>query len=333
MVAQIDKVYRGFGLGTTAVRALSYLAFEGRPITARGRWINSLVIGWLGVIARLGPRASDLNPVFIVGTGRSGTSILGTTLSIHRNVGFLNEPKALWHVACPFEDIIGNYSQHPGRYILREKEATAEIAERFRRLYGAYLAISSRECLVDKYPEVLFRWSFILSIFPGARFIWLVRNGNDTIASIAAWSKKFSRQSKLGKEDWWGLNERKWKALSDQVVPVIPDLAERTAELAKFDRQEDRAAVEWVASANFGISLEQSHPGSVLRVGFEHLMQEPEAVLTTILRFCELEQDTRVLDFARAKFQKLHSYESQVISDQIRSAFQKSMIQLNYSAC
>ena len=190
MVAGIDKTYRGFGIGRTYVRLLSYLLFEGRPLTTRGRWINPLVFGLSGVLSKVAQLKDVSGPMFVVGTGRSGTTILGLTLSLHASVAYLNEPKALWHKAYPDEDIIGSYSAQPGKYILTEDDATPDVIARFHKLYGGFLRLSCRTRILDKNPEALFRIPFLLQAFPDARFIWLVRDGYDTIASIDKWSRQ-----------------------------------------------------------------------------------------------------------------------------------------------
>ena len=40
-------------------------------------------------------------PVFSIGCGRSGTTILGNTLSQHPDIKYLNERRDVWHRAYP----------------------------------------------------------------------------------------------------------------------------------------------------------------------------------------------------------------------------------------
>ena len=40
---------------------------------------------------------TEFSPVFIIGCGRSGTTILGDTLSKHPKIEYLNERRDLWH--------------------------------------------------------------------------------------------------------------------------------------------------------------------------------------------------------------------------------------------
>jgi hypothetical protein len=54
-------------------------------------------------------------PVFIIGCGRSGTTILGATLAQHQLVTYLNEPCHLWFSAYPETDIWDTEGVLPGR--------------------------------------------------------------------------------------------------------------------------------------------------------------------------------------------------------------------------
>lgn len=119
MVAQIDRDYIRTRPTRLWARMLSYLAFEGRPLTTRGQWINPIVFAGFATARALPQLRSVKSPVFILGAGRSGTTILGILMSMHRKVGFLNEPKAMWHAATHGgEDLIGSYDRGPGCYRL-----------------------------------------------------------------------------------------------------------------------------------------------------------------------------------------------------------------------
>ena len=96
MVAQIDSNFIRLSWKKAYTRYLSYAFYEGRPLTTKGRWINPLIF-FLYRVQQYSPFVRKVKqPIFILGTGRSGTTILGVTLAMHRAVGFLNEPKALW---------------------------------------------------------------------------------------------------------------------------------------------------------------------------------------------------------------------------------------------
>ena len=83
MVAQIDRLYIRTSPRKALVRILSYALFEGRPLTTKGQWINPLVLTLFSIQKRLPQLKQVRKPIFIVCTGRSGTTILCTLLSMH----------------------------------------------------------------------------------------------------------------------------------------------------------------------------------------------------------------------------------------------------------
>ena len=191
MIAQINPNYIKTRPMKALTRFMSYALFEGRPLTTKGRWINPLVFSILKAVSTNKNGYKPLEkPIFILGTGRSGTTILGIVLSIHKEVGYLNEPKAIWHLTHPHEDIIGNYTRDEAKFRLAAEDATDDMRQRATQMFGTYLTVTRAKRLVDKYPELIFRVDFVRSLFPDARFIFLVRNGWDTCQSIAAWSKR-----------------------------------------------------------------------------------------------------------------------------------------------
>jgi len=203
MIAQIDPLYIKTRPMKMLTRLMSYAFFEGRPVTTKGRWINPLVFFILKAVSANKSRYKPVEkPIFILGTGRSGTTVLGIVLSMHREVGYLNEPKAIWHLIHPHEDIIGNYSQGEALYRLTAEDATDDTRRRAAQMFGAYLTATRSKRLVDKYPELIFRVDFVRALFPDARFIFLGRNGWDTCHSIAIWSARLGVHFDGEKHDW-----------------------------------------------------------------------------------------------------------------------------------
>jgi hypothetical protein len=277
---------------------VSYALFEGRPLTTRGRWINPLVFAHFALEKRLPQLKRVEKPVFVIGTGRSGTTILGIVFSMHREVGFLNEPKALWHAIYPEEDLVGSYSRGPARYRLGVGDASPEVKKTAHRLFGAYLTAALCRRVVDKYPELIFRVPFVKALFPDAKFLFLVRNGWDTCHSIHGWSDRLGQRVGGETHDWWGADRRKWNLLVEQVVPDHPDLALHAEAMRGWTNQTDMAALEWIVTMREGHALLQRYPMDVLIVTYETLCHDPRRVLRDICEFVGLGEDEKFLHYA-----------------------------------
>ncbi len=331
MIAQINPLYIQTRPTKVLTRLMSYAFFEGRPVTTKGRWINPLVFSILKKVAANSSRYRPVKkPVFILGTGRSGTTILGIVLSMHREVGYLNEPKAMWHLIHPHEDIIGNYSRSPAKYHLTAEEATDEMRRRAAQMFGAYLTITRSERLVDKYPELIFRVDFVRALFSDARFIFLVRNGWDTCHSIATWSKRLGVHVNGEKHDWWGVEDRKWLLLVEQLVKTDPIFSEIADEIKHFERHLDRAAIEWIVTMREGGRLLETFPECTHLVRFEDLTAEPDETLSALCDFCELPEDPTFREYARQTLHPVPARKPFDIHPEIAPIFYETMAELEY---
>ena len=304
--------------------------FEGRPLTARGRWINPLVFTHLSLVKRLPKRSLVKSPIFIVGMGRTGTTVLGLVLSMHKDAGFLNEPKALWHAVYPGDDLTGNYCDRESKYRLGAGDATAEVVQNAHRLYGAFLIESFSERVIDKYPELIFRVPFIKAIFPDAKFLCLVRNGWDTCVSVDRWSRRLGRTVDGNIDDWWGRNRRKWHLLIDQLVPEHPDLRQHARSMRNWTRQLDMAAVEWIITMRQGIALLHECPGDVMAVKFEQFCLEPFQAIKQISDFLHMSSDENLMQYAQSTLDVNRPAEDFTLNGAIEGPFLETMEALGY---
>ena len=300
MVAQIDTLYAKTRPSRLWSRILSYAFFEGRPLTTRGQWINPLLFRLFALQKRLPVLREPKGPVFILGTGRSGTTILGLVLSMHRDVGFLNEPKAIWASLKSDEDLIGSYHRGAARYRLDSSDATPDLCHAAHKIYGAYLRISMTRRIVDKYPELIFRVPFVRQIFPDAKFLFLSRNGWDTCTSIEDWSARFGIKSDREAHDWWGVNRRKWNFLVEQIIVEHADLAAHAEALRDLEDHRAMAATEWIVTMREGMRILDEYPEGVFHVPYEALCAEPSETCSRIAEFTGLAQDDVFLEYARS---------------------------------
>ncbi len=333
MIAQINPLYIKTRPTKVITRLMSYAFFEGRPVTTKGRWINPLVFSILKKVAANNSKYKPVKkPIFILGTGRSGTTILGIVLSMHREVGYLNEPKAIWHLIHPHEDVIGNYSQSNAKYRLTAEDATDQMQRRAAQMFGAYLTTTRSERLVDKYPELIFRVDFVRALFPDARFIFLVRNGWDTCQSIATWSKRLGVHRNGEKHDWWGVEDRKWRLMVKQLVETDAALSGIADKVKHFERHLDRAAVEWIVTMQEGIRLIDTSPDCTHLVRFEDLTAKPDETLSALCDFCELPTDTIFQEYARQTLHPVPARKPFDIHWEIAPIFLEIMEELQYNA-
>jgi Sulfotransferase family len=294
MVAQLDSRFIRIAPARAISRLVGYTLFEGRPATTSGRWWNPVVFANLRYATQRPATRVD-RPIFIVGMGRSGTTLLGRILAAHPDVGFLNEPKAMWHVVRRDEDIIGSYAApRTGRLYLGADDANPDAVKRCHALFSWYLRLSRSRRAVDKYPELVFRSSFVRAIFPDARFLVAVRSPWSTLKSVSGWSATHATDD----ADWWGIEDHKWHVLWAQGVveqEANRDLA--ALELASEGDHYVRAAVEWVVTMRAAIALANTDPLATL-VKYEELALRPGEVVSDTLRFCELAPSHRAEAYA-----------------------------------
>lgn len=330
MIAQVNGRYIRTRPTKMISRLFSYALFEGRPVTTRGQWINPLLFKLFALEKRLPQLRRVKQPVFILGTGRSGTTILGVVLSMHREVGFLNEPKALWHAIYPDEDVIGSYSRGPARYRLDASAANDEVRRNAHRLFGAYLAAVCSRRLVDKYPELVFRVPFVRRLFPDARFIFLVRNGWDTCASIDKWSVRCGERKNGEVHDWWGVNRRKWNLMLRELVAPDPYFAEIAGVASGFERHTDMAALEWVVTMREGLRRMEQNGDCILMVRYEDLTENPRKILSEIATFADLPDDATFLDYGQSVLHGAPRHEEFALHPVLQPVFDETMQALGY---
>lgn len=330
MIAQLSKAYLRARPTKAWDRLISYTLFEGRPLTTAGRWINPLVFSLFWLEKQLPQWRTIQQPVFILGTGRSGTTLLGVLLSLHHQVGYLNEPKAIWHAIYPQEDLMGSYTEQSAYYRLSAEMATPQAIRAAQKIYASYLLLLGKQRVVDKYPELVFRVPFVKALFPDARFLFIVRDGVDTAVSIKEWSAREGIRRGGQTEDWWGRSERKWHLLVNEVVRQHPLLAPFADDLLQTEDHALRGAVEWLVSMEEGLRQMESYPQDIKLIHYETLAAQPVPVLADILQFLALPPDEAVLCYAREVVKPVARKESFALPPWLQTPFAQMMHRLGY---
>ncbi|MCG8053253.1 MAG: sulfotransferase [Candidatus Thiodiazotropha endolucinida] len=332
MIAQLDSEYNKNGFKKILRRLVSYGFFEGRPHTTKGQWFNPVVFSLLKLINFV-PGTSTLHkPIFITGLGRSGTTILGVILSLHRDVGFLNEPKAIWRLVDPQHDINGDYVSTNGKFKLSSKDVTENATLTANRIFSRYLKLVNSSRLVDKYPELIFRVDYILKLFPDAKILFLTRNGCDAIHSIDLWSRRLGIQKNGVIEDWWGRDDVKWSYLRDQIINIDDTYAEIRSVATKDLDHVNRAALEWIITMREGLKQYSQYPNSVYQFKYEDLLIYKSDVISQILECCELSRDNTVTTYADSMLYTNSQKPYPLLNKEIDILFRKTMHSLKYEA-
>lgn len=234
-------------------------------------------------------------PAFIIGCGRSGTTILGTVLSRHPDVTYLNEPRDLWIRCVPAADVwSADAAARGGRLALDATDATIRVAWRLRRGFARAVRRSGRGRLIEKLPINAFRLPFLAAAFPGARFVHLQRDGRAVASSIARWCEA---------ETWYGVDDYKWHLLAAEAAR-----RPETAELpAHCHTAWERGLLEWRLAEDAIARFASAHPDVPrLVVRYEDFVDDPSRVLRAIETFLALRHDPALHAWAAGEVRERH---------------------------
>jgi len=125
--------------------------------------------------------SQDVPVVIITGVPRSGTSILGRVLDRHPRISTWVEPYYIWDYHfrnAPHDQLTGD-------------DATEEIQDWIRSAFTKYRKTLDTDMVADKSPRICLKIPFVRKVFPKARFVFIIRDGRDTILSMwRQWERK-----------------------------------------------------------------------------------------------------------------------------------------------
>ena len=171
MIAQLDAHFIRIAPGRAMSRMVGYSLFEGRPLTTRGRWWNPLVFWNLRLATARGGGRVD-RPVFIVGMGRSGTTLLGRILACHPSLAFSTSQRPCG-VIRPDEDIIGSYwlrTARAGYTWMIVTRSGRDVIARDRFCFRGTLLASRFATHRRQVSRARISSSFVRQIFPRCSF-------------------------------------------------------------------------------------------------------------------------------------------------------------------
>lgn len=251
--------------------------------------VGTLIYRYLGLLPISVP--GTWSPVFLLGCGRSGTTITGRIIGQHPDVCVLNEPRHIWRAALPETDI---WHAQPGcRMELTAADIDPRQLQWCRRMFYLRHRASGRKLLVEKLPVNSFRLSLLERIFDNCQFIHVVRHGLEVAHSIARTADR-----------WYGANDGlKWKLLID--LAVTRGWSRR--ELEQCHDSVSRGLLEWTLSVRSVRELQSRiPPRRFFEVRYDDLVRNPADETEKLLEYLGLTFQASVMEWAKSNVRRRH---------------------------
>lgn len=219
--------------------------------------------GYIGKILNL----QDKQPIFIVGTGRCGTSLLTKILRTHPDITvFLSEANDLWHPNL-YPDEKNQIKSPP---IEIDPKAFTQISvdswpdnhsETIKQVFnGFHLMTGKRKVFIVKSAMISFMMPKIMTIYPNAKFIHLYRYAPSVIESY--FKKNFGKYTdyKYTEEEYYIACAKYW---NDCILNLEQDKN----------------------------TLSLTEKGAYFEFSYEELCEDPKSLLQNLSTYLDLKYD------------------------------------------
>jgi protein-tyrosine sulfotransferase len=184
------------------------------------------------------------NPFFIIGSGRNGSTLLGSMLNMNPAIAVVPEQFALSYSiiryklfnyrswAALVDDIVSLFESASHwktdlGFLKKELKSLSKSQQSLRSLidliYTGYLNTAGDNYKVwgDKTPRNTIMLDYIYPVYPESKYIFLVRDGRDVVRSYIHGSERFfGRYNKLENAIWlWNNSISRWESLYARVKP------------------------------------------------------------------------------------------------------------------
>lgn len=213
--------------------------------------------------------------VFVIGCGRSGTTLLGSMMGAHPEVTYLFEPYEAWAAISPVTDALQLFAHGEHRCLLDASHVTPKARRRFRALMSPPQGMT----LVEKSPFNTWRIGYLTALSPTAKFVHIVRDGVDVARSIekcAQGELKVAFRAMLN--PWWGIGQSKWHSLAADGARA--NYYPREVTELRTDAQ--RGAYEWLVSQLEVQKWRELLGPSMVEITYPDLTHDPAGSLRTI---------------------------------------------------
>lgn len=276
-------------------------------IQALKPWLRAVKFGYLSKQAERNARKAgpcDQIPsttpiIFIIGCGRSGTTMLGSALSSHPDVHYLFEPYHLWAAVDKVTDCINLYHNQDGRSLMDASHCSEQSRLRFGRLMLRKMRQKKKGVLIEKTPLNTMRIEYLNALVPHAKFICIVRDGVDICRSIAnlAITNTYKIAGKPMLNQWWGVDNSKWKSL----LADGSQAGYYADEAAKLEDHRAKGAYEWLVSLHEVDRCREMLDNRLCEITYSSLTENPKQVLEHICKATSMETPADWLNAASSK--------------------------------
>ena len=273
-----------------------------------------------------------VKPIFIVGSGRSGTSLLYHMLAPHPELGwFSNLSSKFPHVSqLPLlhrvvdwpiiADLAKPKIARRDKYVLKpseagkiyrdvcgfvsdkqltEKDKTPEIERKFKQIVKDHLRYSGKPRFLSKQTANCQHVRLIADLFPDAYFVHLVRDGRAVANSL-------SRVWWWNEIDIWWLGDKPpgWAAIGKDPIALC--------------------ALHWKTDVEQILDNQQLFGDRYIEIRYEDLVTNTREKICEVLEFCQLNPDGKYLDYLPQGSDMNYKWRSQLTERQQKTIEQNA---------
>lgn len=252
-------------------------------------------------------------PIFIVGCGRSGTTIFYEIMAGHKDLAWISKHSNQYYSIFPYvaglcilyrseivKKLLGRRFPKPreGHLLwdwchpvgdspndppLDESDVTPKIFYRVQKMVVDHIRYSGKKRFVNKNTRNSRRIRYLNAIFPDAKFIHIIREGRAVVASLNKFREKLTP---------WITKE------NDNIQFVDND-----------NRNVEIAALLWMAEVDKVLTDKQKiFPSQYYELKYEDLVRSPVEIMREVCRYCELSWSDDFEKFIKRKQLKNFNY-------------------------